>query len=337
MLALERLPLPYPVLVGLVTLFVVGEQILEHVTADPLYRYPPDELVRQFPVIPVLCLYILVYLGLLKRRAVVGLKKLRPAVKIGDQEYGQYAKRMLNANPRYELALLGVSVVISYLIFVVAGADPPMRTDGGMPDAVLLAAIFMSVYILLGWLLLTLVYTSIRFARGLGGLARKPLEVNVFDPGNLVPFGELSLVHSLAIVGLVLIPLLFLGMPERSGFIFIGLAVISLGALFVPLLGVHRQIDVAKGQALDQIYGQLMDAHQKLMACSTCVEREELVDLANRTTLLSSLRELVLKSPAWPFRDIAALLRATVAVASPFLIYFLQRLIDVFVVPRFGP
>jgi hypothetical protein len=336
MLALERLPLPYPVIVVLVGLFAAGEQILEHVTA-PAYQYPEGEALRQGAVIVVLFLYILIYLGLLKRRAVIGLEKLRPAIEIGDQEYMQYARRMLNANPRFEVALFGVSVVVNYLLFIVAGVDPQMRTDGGMPDAVLLAAIFMSVYILLGWLLLTLVYTSIRFARGLGGLARKPLEVNVFDPGNLVPFGELSLLHSLAAVGLVLIPLYFLGPPESAGFIFIGLSVISLGALFVPLLGVHRQMGVAKEQALDQIYAQLMDGHRRLMECSSCVEREALDDLANRTALLANLRELVLKSPAWPFRDIAALLRAIIAVASPFLIYFLQRLMDVFVLPRFGP
>jgi hypothetical protein len=336
MLALERLPLPYPMLVILLTLYAAGEQILEHVTADPAHQYPQAELFGQLAVIPVLFLYILVYLGLLKRRAVIGLRKLRPAVEIGDQEYMQYAERMLNANPRFEVALFVVSVVVNYLLFIVARVDPQMRTDGGMPTAVLLAAIFMSVYVLLGWLLLTLVYTSIRFARGLSGLARKPLEVNVFDPGNLVPFGELSLLHSLAAVGLVLIPLWFLGMPERAGFIFIGLSVISLGALFVPLLGVHRQMDVAKSQALDQIYTQLMEAHRKLMECSSCVDGVDLDNLANRTSLLSNLRELVLKSPSWPFRDIAALLRAVVAVASPFLIYFIQRLIDVFVVPMFG-
>ena len=116
----------------------------------------------------------------------------------------------------------------------------------------------------------------------------------------------------------------------------IGLAFFSLAALFIPLLGVHRQMEAAKEQALDQIYAQLMDGHRKLMECSACVEGNELDDLASRTSLLTNLRELVLKSPAWPFRDILSLLRAILAVASPFLIYFIQKLIDVFVVPTLG-
>jgi len=207
-----------------------------------------------------------------------------------------------------------------------------------MPSSLILSTIFISVYVLLGWLLLSLVYTSVRFARGLSGLARRPLEVNVFDPGNLIPFGELSLFHSLAAVGLFLIPMIILQRsPERAGFIVLGLSFISLGALFIPLLGVHKQMDAAKERALDLIYQQLMEAHRRLVECDDCVRREELDELANRTSLLTSLRELVLKSPAWPFRDIGALLRAVVAVASPFLIYFIQKLIDVFVVPRLGP
>ena len=201
MLALERLPVPYPVLVIGIGLYTAGEQILEHVTAPLAYRYPPNEVLGQAAVIVILMMYILIYLGVLKRRAVIGLTKLRPAVEISDQEYVRYTRSMLNANPRFEVALFAVSVVVNYLLFIVARVDPQMRTDGGMPHSVFLSIIFMSVYVLLGWLLLSLVYTSIRFARGLSMLARKPLEVNVFDPGNLVPFGELSLLHSLAAVG----------------------------------------------------------------------------------------------------------------------------------------
>ncbi len=333
MLALERLPVPYPLLVLGIGLYAAAEQALEHVTAPPAYRYPPNEVLGQGAVVVILMMYILIYLAMLKRRAVIGLTRLRPAVEIGDQEYIGYARRMLNANPRFEAGLFAVSVVVNYILFFVLPVDPQMRTDGGMPDSLALSLIFLSVYVLLGWLLLTLVYTSVRFAQGLSILARKPLEVNVFDPGNLVPFGELSLLHSLAAVGLLFIPLLLLGMPQRAGFILIGLAVFSLAALFIPLLGVHRQMDAAKAQALDQIYAQLMDGHRKLMECDTCVEGNELDELASRMSLLSNLRELVLKSPSWPFRDIAALLRAILAVASPFIIYFIQKLIDVFVVP----
>ena len=44
--------------------------------------------------------------------------------------------------------------------------------------------------------IVTLVYSSLRFARGLGDLAESPLEVNVFDPDDLLGFGSLSVRHS---------------------------------------------------------------------------------------------------------------------------------------------
>jgi hypothetical protein len=334
MLALERLPVPYPVLVVGVGLLAAVEQFLEHVTAPPEYRYPPMEALAQGAVVVILFVYILSHMGLLKRRAVKGLIYLRPAVKIGDPEYMGYVRHMLTANRRVELVLFVVSAVVVLLLFFVRGAELQMRKEGaGLPDSLLLTLFFVSTYVLLGWLLLSLVYTSVRFARGLGALARRPLEVNVFDPGNLLPFGELSLLHSLAAVGLFLIPLLLLGMPTGGGgFIVIGLSLVSLAALFVPLWGVHRQMDAAKDKALDQIHLQLSEAQRQLLDCPT-MESDQLGDIANRTSTLISVRDLVLKSPNWPFRSAASLFRAIIAVASPFLIFIIQALLSAYVIP----
>jgi hypothetical protein len=190
----------------------------------------------------------------------------------------------------------------------------------------------LSVYILLGWLLLSLVYTNIRYARELHALAKKPLEVNIFDPMNLLPFGDLSLLQSLSAAGLLVIPMLLYGPPKRAGFLVIGVSVISLAALFVPLYGVHRQMDEAREHALDRIYAQLMQTQRKILGEDT-LTNDQLSYLANHTTLLASLRDLVLKSPVWPFRDVLSIVRASLAVASPFLVYILQRLIDIYLTP----
>lgn len=61
------------------------------------------------------------------------------------------------------------------------------------------------------------VYTSIRNAAALSALARQPLQVNVFDPTPLLPFGRISLVQSLAFVGIFLIPLIIVAPPCAGG------------------------------------------------------------------------------------------------------------------------
>jgi hypothetical protein len=335
MLALERLPIPFPLLVLIAGLFAVAEQVAEYFTSVPALRNPPRVALAEGAVIVIMIVYILAYLGLLKRRSIHGLARLHAAVKITDAEFDRHARAMLNANPRVETALLLASIVVVLLMFGVGNSDGINRPDQGLPAVLPLALIMALAYLLVGWLLLTLVYTSVRYARALHTLARCPLEVNVFDPMNLLPFGELSLLHSVSVAGLFLIPLILLGPPARAGFIVIGLSAISLVSLFIPLWGVHRQMTVAKERALDQIYIRLMDTHQTLMERPP-LDSETLGDLTNRTSLLVTLRELVLKSPNWPFRDVASLLRATLAVASPFLIYLLQRMLDLYVVPLFA-
>jgi hypothetical protein len=290
MSALERL-FRSPAVVVVIGVLAAVEQLLEYLTAPPGYGYDTVlEALRYGGVIVILIVYMLIYLGLLKRQTIGGLTRLRPSVKIGDQEYVECARRMLNADRRAELILFVISVAVVCWLFFVKGIALQNWTKPGLPDSALLTAFFVSIYVLLGWLLLLLFYSSVRLARGLGRLARKPLVVNVYDPGNLLPFGELSLMQSLAAVGLFLIPILSLGPPRSGGgFIVLGLSVLSLGALFIPLIGVHRQIDKAKDAALDDLYARLMQTHTAAMAVPPA-QGPALADLANRAALLNNLR-----------------------------------------------
>jgi len=332
-LALERLPVPFPLLVIIFGGYALAEQLVEYQTSDAALRLPIREAMAQGGVIVIMILYILIYLRILKGRSVSGLERLRPAVKISDEEFQLHARRMLNASPLVESILLIASIGVVALLFMGGeGGSTINRPDQPLPDSLLLALFMASAYVLLGWLLLSVVYTSVRYARELRALATKPLEVNIFDPMNLLPFGDLSLMHSLSAAGLFVIPMILNGPPTRAGYLVFGISLISLAALFIPLYGVHRQMDNAREQALDQIYVRLMKAHDSLLG-STNLPSDELADLTNRTSLLVSLRDLVMKSPSWPFRDVASLLRASLAVASPFIVYILQRLIDAYVTP----
>ena len=324
MLALERIPIPYPLLVALVGLMAAVEQMLEYSTAVQMGALMPNPL-SQATVFVVLFVYILIVLRILKRAALGALVELRPSVFISDEAYDRHVYQMVNASWGIEAGLLVCSIVIVVLLFGVAGSDL-MILGGGFPASLPLKAFMAFTYVFLGWLLLSLIYATIRQARALGALAHCPLEVNVYHPANLFPFGRLSVWHGMAIVGLVMIPLLILGMPSRAGFLVIGFSAIGLAAVFIPLWGVHEQISHAKAKALNTMSQQLFDVQTQWLDPLNH-STDESKRLSDRINMLLTLRKVIAESPNWPFKSEAALVRAAIAATSPLIYFFINQLI----------
>ena len=307
MLALERIPIPYPLLVALVGLMAAVEQMLEYSVAVQMGAVMPNPL-GQATVFVVLFVYILIVLRMLKRAALGALMELRMSVFISDEAYDRHAYQMVSARWGIEVGLLVCSIVIVVLLFGVAGSDL-MILGGGFPASLPLKAFMAFTYVFLGWLLLSLIYATIRQARALGALARCPLEVNVYHPANLFPFGRLSVWHGVAIVGLVMIPLLILGMPSRAGFLVIGFSIIGLAAVFIPLWGVHEQIGNAKAKALNAMSQQLLEVQARWLDPLNH-SADESKRLSDRINMLLTLRKVIAESPSWPFKSEAAIVRA---------------------------
>ena len=324
MLALERIPIPYPLLVALVGLMAAVEQMLEYSTAVQMGALMPNPL-SQATVFVVLFVYILIVLRILKRAALGALVELRPSVFISDEAYDRHVYQMVNASWGIEVGLLVCSIVIVVLLFGVAGSDL-MILGGGFPASLPLKGFMAFTYVFLGWLLLSLIYATIRQARALGALAHCPLEVNVYHPANLFPFGRLSVWHGVAIVGLVMIPLLILGMPSRAGFLVIGFSAIGLAAVFIPLWGVHEQISHAKAKALNTMSQQLFDVQTQWLDPLNH-STDESKRLSDRINMLLTLRKVIAESPNWPFKSEAALVRAAIAATSPLIYFFINQLI----------
>jgi hypothetical protein len=330
-IALERLPWPYPVSVALLTLLAVGEQILEYALEQGATGGQPPMSPLRLAVFPILVAYILIHLGILKRAAVEALAELRPTVLVGDEEYEGRVRSMVAASPRVELGLMVASLALVLVLFAVLRADL-LNTNRSLPASVPAAAFIVAMYALLGWLLLTVVYTSLRHARGLYALAHRPLTINVFDPASLLPFGWLGLIQSLPLVGIVLVPLILFGPPTGGGYLVIGVSAVSFLALFVPLWGVHAQIDRAHERALADIYGQI-ERIRDILFQGVDADVPNLAALADRTALLMNLRKVIQETPNWPFRDSAAVARAIVAVTSPLVYVVLTELIRTYVFP----
>lgn len=329
--ALERLPWPYWLTAIVIALLAVGEQILEYSIEWAAVGEQPVMSPLRLAAAPLLLVYILGHFYFVKRASMAALAELRSKVMVSDEEYDKRVRHMIAANPWVELALLLTAVAVVLALLVGLRSDL-LNTNSGLPALLPEAVFIIFIYVLLGWLLLTIAYSSIRQARALDALAHCPLTVNVFDPANLLPFGHLGLIQSLPIVGIVLLPLILFGAPTRGGFIVIGLSAVSFLALFVPLWGVHQQIDRAHENALAAIYDQLQEI-QGVLFRGVAADPPNLGALADRTSMLIHLRKTVLEAPNWPFKDSAAVARATIAVTSPLVYFILNELIRAYLLP----
>ncbi len=332
---LDRLPIPYGLIILLFTLLIVAEQVIEYSILDPTFSGISLSSIGFRFTLPSLTLYMLLAMKLLKRRAVKAMVQLRPSVLVSDEQYEGLVRRMIQSSRRIEVTLLIISLVIILGLFVLL--ELPLPTLGALPANAVSRFFVITTYVLFGWLGLLFVYTGVRHSLGLGAISRKPLSVNVFDPDNLLPFGNLSLIHSLALVGLVLILLIFLGRPTQlTSLVPLGLATpASVLALIVPIWGVHRQIDRAKEQALVRICVQLEDIHSRLHAEERTVQ-DDLGMLNNRLSILVNLKKMIREGPNWPFRDTTAVARAITAAMSPLIYFVLIETIRIYIVPLLG-
>jgi hypothetical protein len=208
-----------------------------------------------------------------------------------------------------------------------------LRLPASLPQALLT----ITAYTIFAWAGLALVWSTVRFGWGLGSLAEQPLTINTLDPDNVLPFGRLSLRHSLTVAVTVLLFVIPLGAPgdllEYSVLAAASLA--SLSALIFPLWGVHRQMGQARNRVTARISQELAGCQSRLMECAD-VSSDVLSELSERTEKLIGLRSTVYRSPTWPFRNASSAVRVVLAAMSPLLYFVLNEIVRTYVLPMLG-
>ncbi|HXF63138.1 MAG TPA: hypothetical protein VNK95_16045 [Caldilineaceae bacterium] len=334
-ISLQRLPVPYWLMVAAFAMLAVIEQLVEHGLRDPLFERLSTERTLALSAVPVMFVYVLLALPLLKNFTIGALQQLRPVIQINDREYNEHVRQMVCIGPRVELVMLAVSACVILLLLIVARAPTPMGGgEARLPRQWLPASLILVVYTLLGWLLLLLLYSSIRLGRGLDALAQRPLTINVFDSTRLLPFGQLSLRHSLTVAGLILVLVIPLGRPTEI-IDYMVIALLSLGSLLsliLPLRGVRLQVRRAKTAVLHHLSDQFQQIQTTLIN-EQQLDQKELEGLSKSAQELDNIRRLVLSGPDWPFRNATATLRAVLTAISPLLYFVITELIRLYLMP----
>src|SRR5690606_8124337 len=246
-------------------------------------------------------------------------------------------RRTVCVDLRLDLLLLVTSAVVVSLLLAVLRLPTPM--GGGityLPANWWQAGTILLGYTLFCWLLFLLLYSSIRLGTGLSELAQQPLTVNAFDLTHLLPFGDLSLRHSLTLVGLILVLIVPLGRPTQM-IDYLIIAELSLGSLLsliLPLRGVRQQIGRAKRLVLHHLSDQFFQVQANLINDQS-LDHTELEQLSKKAQELDQLRRMVLATPIWPFRNMAATIRAVLTAMSPVIYFMVTELVRTYLLPIF--
>jgi hypothetical protein len=336
-LSLDGLRVPYWAAALALGALVFAGQIAERTQIGPLSDLFAPRVLTFRLGLPVLTVYMLLALKTLKTSALPKLADIRSSVQIDDDAFDRHVQQMLSISPRAEAILAGASLAVTLVWFFVLGLPPALTPNAVLPDNFLKALLILASYTIFGWAGLALLYSSLRFGRGLGALAECPLAVNVFDPDDLLGFGMLSLRHSVTVAGAILLLFLMLGAPSQLAEYMVVLltSLGSLSALVIPLWGVHKQMTAGRDRASSRIGLELAECQAHLLSVAR-IDPATLAELTDRTSKLMALRALIYKSPTWPFRDVSQLVRVVLAAMSPFLIFIINEIMRTYLLPVLG-
>jgi hypothetical protein len=325
---------PWGVAIVVVGLVAAGQIVEDLSDSEPLQLFSPADAIRRWTVIAAV-VYMVVIARLVDGLVERSLTALAGVVKVEQERLDRYERRLDGPGLRVDGVLLLFSAIVVTVLFPVLGTslpidDPvrnqPMLLPGNAGGALLVLA----GYTLLGWALLSLVFSTIRRARALGQLSRERFEVDVFDTTTLLPFGNIALATALAPAGIIVMFLVGFGRPTAplGWSVLLVATVASILALILPLRPIHRQMARAKQDALGRLNARIRDvydregggtrAHDPVGAAE--LDDAEIARLNNRLGTLLALRKTVGEMTTWPFRDTLALGRAILIASAP-LIY----------------
>jgi hypothetical protein len=327
-------PLAYPIVVVIAVTIVAAGQFVEDLgDGSGNHLLTPPLAVRRWALI-ALAVYQLVIAGVVETTVRRSLAAARDAVQIDDVAFNAYATRMNRRDLGVELVALAASAAVTAVLFLVLGVEPlsddPTSGTTHLPAQPAAAALVLAGYVVLGWAAARLLVRTVRLASLLGRLSREPLRINVFDTVNLLPFGNIALAVALAPAGIIAILLLGLGAPSTIlGWAALVLAtLVSVLAILVPLRGIHGQMHVAKGDALQTLNTHITGVYDEVVE-ATDIAPDQAARFNHKTSTLLQLRKTVGEMTTWPFRDTVALARALLIASAPLIYTTLSEFIKI--------
>jgi hypothetical protein len=333
---------PPVVLAAAVAIVVLGQLVEDLSDSRPLQMFSQPIALRRWTLI-VAVLYSLGISIFIDRMVGQSLTALDRLIRLNPDRFQAYMTSMRRQGLGVDAVLLAAAAAFVAVIFVGLQTslpidDPVTNAPVFLPTDRLAALVVLAEYSVVGWAMGSLVWATVRRTRALGELSRQPMQVDVFDTENVLPFGNIALSTALAPAGVVVILLFGFGRPSSplSWTLLILVTLASLFALLQPLRGIHGQMERAKDRALTDINGRLRDSYDELRA-QPAPKGGTLADLNARVATLVALRKSIGEMTTWPFRDTIAFGRAVLIALAPLIYTFVNELIKVFFINPLNP
>ena len=264
---------------------------------------------------PVIIAYILVAYLLYRRLDYRALDTFRPLLSATDREFHRLARGVLTLDRRWEWGALFIGAAFW------VGTGQPWNMD---TDYLGFRAYAYSTHILefslLGWLVYVIVATTQRLAR----LSQQPLNLDIFQPGQLTPVALRSLGISLFIIGGMSLSLVFQtrdGLTERDNLVIYGILVlITMLVFFRSMWSAHKTMAEAKKRELDLARKHLAETSRELKEKGMEGRATEVNRLHSALATWITYEGRVKEAREWPY-DGAVIRRLVAAIPIPGIIY----------------
>ncbi len=334
--------MPWLLLVGAVALVFAGQLVEDLSDSPPLQLFTQPIALRRWTLI-VAVLYSLGISTVIDRLVGQSLKALDRLVRVNPERFAAYTTSMRRQALAHDAVLLAAAAAFVAVIFLGLQTslpidDPVTQQPVLLPSNGAAALVVLAEYGVVGWAMGSLVWATVRRTRALDQLSQEPMQVDVFDTENVLPFGNIALATALAPAGVVVILLFGFGRPNTplSWALLILVTSASLFALLQPLRGIHGQMDRAKERALADINRRLRESYEALRG-QPAPSGAALADINSRVGTLVALRKTVGEMTTWPFRDTIAFGRAVLIALAPLIYTVVNELIKIFFLNPISP
>jgi hypothetical protein len=240
------------------------------------------------------------------------LHALRPVVRAPDETVAHLIRRISGSWTNTLLKLIAPVFALgwtaSIALRLVAGdaVESPWRftlTEALMPISEVAFSLLM-------------IWRMTHLAR----LSSQPLDVNLFDPRAVYPFGNLSFAYAAVISIRMVLQFLLFGIVQGGGMavIFSIASVASLLALILPIWAVHAQMLKAKIGLLERLDGELNAQTRRFVTGERAPE--VLAQTAAAVQSLGAMRDRIAARWTWPVPDSITAVQAVAISGAPTLL-----------------
>ncbi|MCW5849264.1 MAG: hypothetical protein KIT87_04210 [Anaerolineae bacterium] len=323
----RRWPVHYTLLALLPSLLLIVPGLIVYWRDVPAASPNARLLLNQLLTPSLIIAYSLIMIRYLYDATAAMLRAMRPAILVSDDEYEHLTYRMLTVDRRVDWLILGLGLIgaastilyqyRTYFMLKVAERHP------------VLSLLTLTSEIVMGVLVALFVYTGFERGLALYRLFRHPLDIDPFDETNLSPLNTLSLRVTLALIGLVTLPILVTGgfrlIEPVQLVVFLGATFSAVVAFLLPLWGAHQYMDRAKEREMRLNSAKLKALYREL---HDRVDRKtDGRDVADEVNALVQYQRLLESSPTWPYKGMRIGLQLAAPIALPLLVYVLQELL----------